>query len=354
MRAVSVEDLKPGMTLARTIINDDMIVVLSENTLLTKAHITRLEFLNIPVVYVKDEYELSQNYLVATSIFNQSNAFLQEYEGVVSSAKRIFEDTNKTGEVPVEETHAIIENDVAPLAKNSGAIDYLYELNHLASDIYNHSLRVSIMAGVIAKWMRLGRAKTQDVILAGFLHDIGKTNFSQKLLDKHVSKLTAEEYEEYIRHTVDGQQVVNTIPGLSDGVKLAVLQHHERMDGSGFPFGSTGADIHEYARIIAVADIYDNITTEREGFVKETPFTAIAYLTEHMFTTLDPGVCMPVLTHITDAFLGSKVVLNDGTKGVIAAYPKDYAGQPIISNEDEQLINLNDHPELKIIEYNPK
>ncbi len=73
-----------------------------------------------------------------------------------------------------------------------------------------------------------------------------------------------------------------------------------------------------------------------------------------MFTTLDPGVCMPVLTHITDAFLGSKVMLNDGTKGVIAAYPKDYAGQPIISNEDEQLINLNEHPELKIIEYNPK
>ena len=123
MRAVSVEDLKPGMTLARTIINDDMIVVLSENTLLTKAHITRMQFLNIPVVYVKDEYELSQNYLVATSIFSQSNAFLQEYEGVVSSAKQIFEDTNKTGEVPVEETHAIIENDVAPLAKNSGAID---------------------------------------------------------------------------------------------------------------------------------------------------------------------------------------------------------------------------------------
>ena len=119
MRAVSVEDLKPGMTLARTVTNDEMIVVLSENTLLTKAHITRLGFLNIPVVYVKDEYELSQNYLVATSIFNRSNAFVRDYEGVVTSAKRIFEDTNKTGEVPVEETHAIIENDVAPMAKNS-------------------------------------------------------------------------------------------------------------------------------------------------------------------------------------------------------------------------------------------
>ena len=71
MRAVSVEDLKPGMILARTLVNDDMIVILSENTLLTKAHITRLTFLNIPVVYVKDEYELSKNYQAVAAIFNR-------------------------------------------------------------------------------------------------------------------------------------------------------------------------------------------------------------------------------------------------------------------------------------------
>ena len=99
---------------------------------------------------------------------------------------------------------------MAPLAKNSGAIDYLYELNHLASDIYNHSLRVSILAGVIAKWMRFNRAKTQEIILAGFLHDIGKTKFSQKLLDKHVSKLTDEEYEEYL-----GNQYIDEFNGIT-------------------------------------------------------------------------------------------------------------------------------------------
>ena len=219
-----------------------MIVVLSENTLLTKAHITRMQFLNIPVVYVKDEYELSQNYLVATSIFSQSNAFLQEYEGVVSSAKQIFEDTNKTGEVPVKETHAIIENDVAPLAKNSGAIDYLYELNHLASDIYNHSLRVSILAGVIAKWMRFNRAKTQEIILAGFLHDIGKTKFSQKLLDKHVSKLTDEEYETIKQHPSIGVEILKNITEMPK-IEIGAHYHHERFDGKGYPEGLAGYGI---------------------------------------------------------------------------------------------------------------
>ncbi len=354
MRAISVEDLKPGMILARTIINEELIVVLSENTLLTKAHITRLSFLNIPVVYIKDEYELSKNYQTVSSIFNRGNAFVKEYDSVVHTAENIFKEANKTGTVPVKKTETMIHDTVEPMAKNSGVIDYLYELNHMATDVYNHSLRVSILAGVIAKWMHFGKKKTNEVILAGFLHDIGKSKFTQRLLDKHIKTLEGEDYEAYIRHTVDGQHMLSSVPNLSEGVKLAAMQHHERMDGSGFPFGSTGKDIHEYARVVAIADIYDNITTEREGFVKETPFAAIAYITENMFTSLDPQVCMPVLTHIKDAFLGSRVMLSDGTKGIIAAYPKDYAAHPVISTEDEEVIDLNKHPELRITEYNPK
>ena len=128
MRAVSVEDLKPGMILARTLVNDDMIVILSENTLLTKAHITRLTFLNIPVVYVKDEYELSKNYQAVAAIFNRGNAFLKDYKSVVSAARRIIDEVRETGNVPVSETNAVVTKQITPLAKSSGAIDYLYEL----------------------------------------------------------------------------------------------------------------------------------------------------------------------------------------------------------------------------------
>ena len=141
---------------------------------------------------------------------------------------------------------------------------------------------------------------------------------------------------------------MNAQPGLSDGVKLAAMQHHERMDGTGFPFNCMGADIHEYARIIMIADIYDNITTEREGYVKQTPFSAIALITESMFTSLDPTVCVPVLTHIKDAFLGSRVTLNNGEKGTIAAYPNDFAAHPVVSISPDEIINLNEHPELTI------
>ena len=354
MRAVSAEDLKPGMLLARTIVNSDMVVVLSEDTLLTKAHITRLTFLNIPVVYIKDEYELNQNYQTVTAIFNRGNAFIKEYESVVQEARSIFAEAGKSGQIPLESTETMVQDKLAPLSKNSGVIDYVYDLNHRASDIYNHSLRVSILAGVIAKWMHFDHAKISDIILAGFLHDIGKTKFPQRLLDKNVNTLQGEDYEAYIQHTVDGHHILNNVSGLSEGVKLAAMQHHERMDGSGFPFNCNGADIHEYARIIMIADLYDNITTEREGYIKQTPFAAIAQLTRNMFTSLDPTVCVPVRTHIKDAFLGSRVTLNNGEKGTIAAYPNDFAAHPIISISNDEILNLNEHPELMITEYNPK
>ena len=354
MRAVSVEDLKPGMTLARTILNDDMVVVLSENTLLSKAHITRLSFLNVPVVYVKDEYELSTNYQNVEAMFNRGNAFVSEYKEVVHTAQEIFDATAANGHVPMDKTNAMVKDTLAPMSKQSGAVDYLYELNHLANDIYNHSLRVSIMSGVIAKWMNFPAEKTRDIILAGFLHDIGKTQFTPRLLEKNTNTLKGDDLEAYMQHTMDGHHILSSKNDLSDGVKLTALQHHECMDGSGFPFNSSAGDINEYARIIALADLYDNITTEREGYVKETPFAAIARITQDMFTRLDPAVCVPFLVHIKKVFLGSTVTLSNGLQGTLVSYPEDYAAHPLVRISQEEIIDLNEHKDLRIVEYNPK
>ena len=351
MRAISVNDLKKDMILARTIVNAKRIVILSENTVLNNAAITRLKFAKIPVVYIKDEAELRED---TSNVISRSNIFIKQYQNVVGTAKSIFEETNKSGKVPVKETEDMVKGNLMPMSRRSGAIDYLHELNHLANDVYNHSLRVSILAGVIAKWMGIDRETTKDIVMAGFLHDIGKTKFEQRLLEKYIPSLKGEDFETYIKHTVDGHHILSNMTGLTDGIRLAALQHHERMDGTGFPFNSRGDDIHLYARIIAVADLYDNITTEREGYIRLTPFNAIAEISKQMYTGLDPAVCVPVINHIKNAFLGSRVLLSNRAEGTIAAYPHGITSLPIIALQDEELLDLNDSPSISIIEYNPK
>lgn len=354
MKALSIDKLQPGMQLARTVVNDDMVVILAENTLLTKAHITRLSFLNIPSVYIKDEYELSPNYQSVMAIFNRGNAFAAEYREVIRAVNTIFEATAKNDEVPVEKSQTLVHDSLAPMSKQSGVIDYLYSLNHMADDVYNHSVRTAILAGVIGKWLHKTPDEINELILAGFLHDIGKTKFPARLQSRRAETLNEDDFEVYMQHTIDGSHLLNANPKIPNGVKLAAFQHHECMDGSGFPFASKSEEIHEFARVIAIADLYDNITTEREGFVRQTPFTAIAKITEQMYTKLDPAISVTILKRIKDAFLGSKVMLSNGLTGTIVNYPSDFAEHPLVRIDQQNIIDLNQHKDITIVEYNQK
>ena len=351
LRAISVDDLQDGMILARTVVNPKRIVIISGNSVLTQAHITRLKFLKIPAVYIKDDKEIEEE---QTRISSRSDLFCYQYEGARSKAETAFMQVRRTGGMSVAEVKELVDTVLLPLSQRSGVIDYLNEINHLASDVYNHSMRVAILSGVFAKWMHMDMETTKDIVLAGFLHDIGKAKFDPRLLEKDVASLTGEDYERYIQHTIEGAQVLNGIYGLSEGVRLTALQHHERMDGSGFPFNVMGDEIHLYARVVAVADIYDNITTEREGRLRQTPFDAVAEIANEMYGTLAPEVCVPVLMNIKNAFLGSHVLLSNRREGRIISYPHGVVTRPILTFSGKSLFDLNEHPEITILEYNQK
>lgn len=353
MQRLNISEVRPGMTLARTVINENLIVVLAENTFLTHAHIDRLKFLGITSVYIKDAYDLSPQSSIVKAMLSSSHAFASDYQEVLSVAEDLFTTAEKTQTLPVEKAKTMIKDAVSPLIRQSGVIDYLYELKHADKSVYNHSLRVSILAGVLAKWMQYDEAAMQDITLAGFLHDIGKTQIDRGIVDKDVESLTPEEMEIYVQHTINGYHLLSANAELSEGVKKAALQHHEKTNGEGFPFNALSADIHEYAKIVALADFYDIVTTEREGFPKYTPFSAIAMITQKMFSEMDPKVCMPFLVNIQQAFLGSTVLLSDKRRGVIVQYPKDYAAMPLVSTEENEIIDLNRKTDLKIVEYNP-
>lgn len=353
MRSIDISKVQPGMTLARTIINDNMIVVLAENTLLSMAHITRLKFLGIQTIHIKDSYDLNPQNLIVQSMLSRSHAFARDYQTVLKSVEELFAITEKTKEVPAVKMKKMVGETLSPMAKESGIIDYLYDLKHINNSAYNHSLRVSILSGVLAKWLHYSDAAINEVILAGFLHDIGKTQLDQKIMEKNVENLTDTEREIYMQHTLDGFHLLAENPDLPDGVKRTTLQHHERIDGSGFPFNSYDLEIHDYAKIVAIADLYDNMTTEREGFLKQTPFSAMQKIRKQMFTDLDPKVCMAFLLNVQQSFIGSSVLLSDKTKGTIIQYPNDYAGLPVIRLTSDEVIDLNFHPELSVIEYNP-
>ncbi|MCR4685147.1 MAG: HD-GYP domain-containing protein [Lachnospiraceae bacterium] len=148
--------------------------------------------------------------------------------------------------------HMLFEQTAQSLA---GAIDAKDQYTH------GHSTRVAEYSRQIAKLAGKSEEECEDVYFAALLHDTGKIGIPDKIINKR-GKLTAEEYAEMKQHPVIGQQILSRIsqsPSLSIGANF----HHERYDGKGYPMGLKGGDIPEIARIIAVADAYDAMTSRR-------------------------------------------------------------------------------------------
>ncbi len=348
MKAVEVEKLKPGMIVAQSVINSECIVILLANTVLTNKHILILKNLQVPKIQVKDEFDLSKLYQQAISLKSKTSSFTREFEKLAKLAKKIFEEIKNEGEIKT--AVAFLAAKILPLADNPASINFLFSLSNSTPELYYHGERVAIFAGIIAKWMKLEWEEIKTIVTAAFLHDIGKYRFPAQFLLKHPADLEGVEMQLYRTHPQSGRNLVQGF-NFEEPIPTIVFQHHEYMNGTGFPMGIRGKDMHPFSKIVAVADAYDRLMAERPGFVKKTPFDALRLLAKEQYAHYDPFVCMPFITELKDHLIGSAVTLNDGRKGKVIFFPKDYASLPVVRLEDETEIDLNKNPEILIIEY---
>ncbi len=159
----------------------------------------------------------------------------------------------------------------------------------------NHSYRVSIYAAKVASYLGLNSERIEDVRAAALLHDIGKLDISKEILYK-AARLTQEEFEEMKRHVEKGVEILEPVGGSLRRVLPIILSHHDRFDGSGY-HPTLGNDIPLEARIIAVADVYDSLTSDRPYRKAMSPFDAKEVITKESGTEFDPQV--------VDAFLAA-------------------------------------------------
>ena len=348
MKDIDVAALKPGMTLAKTVINQDFIVLLLANTVLNDKHISILKNMKISRVCVKDEFDMSKLYQQVVALKNKDSSFNRGFEKLNKMAKKIFDEVRQGGEIksPV----ILLVARILPMADDAGSINYLFNLGHMNNTLAQHCLRVAIFAGIMAKWMELEWSDIRTIVTAAFLHDVGKFKFPPTFLHRTVDDFQGTELQLYKTHCQIGRNMVRDYK-FEEPIPTAVYQHHEFMNGSGFPSGIRGKDTHLFAKIIAAADAYDALISERPGHVKKTPFDAINLFAKSQFSRLDPHVCVPFVTRIKDHLIGSHVTLKDGRKGTVIFYPKDFASLPVVRLEDGTQVNLNQQRDISIVQY---
>jgi HD-GYP domain-containing protein (c-di-GMP phosphodiesterase class II) len=164
-----------------------------------------------------------------------------------------------------------------------------------------------------------------DLGTAGLLHDVGKVSVPIEIITKP-GRLTPEEFEAVKMHPVYAAQHLKERSLVNESIYRGIIQHHEKMDGTGYPYKLSGTQIHPYARIISVADVYDALTSNRPYRTPNPPNEAIEYIMAGMGTQFDEKVLRAFLRKVAPFPMGSTVQLSNGEK---ASVLKNYPDSPL-------------------------
>lgn len=213
---------------------------------------------------------------------------------------------------------------------------------------YTHSINVGLLAALIGKWMKFDNQLQNDLMLAGLLHDIGKMKIDKMILNKP-DKLTEEEFDKIKKHPVYSYELLQDNKNISLDAKIGILMHHERMDGSGYPYGAYSENINEIAKVLAIADTYDAMISERPYQKKRSPFEVMQSMQDGVFGKLDTKILLTFLANIATYYIGTYVALNTGEIGEVVAINPSCVYRPIIRVQ-ERYIDMNTEDSIKIID----
>lgn len=265
-----------------------------------------------------------------------AESFHSEYEQTILLVKRTFSSA-LAGDILIIELRKRLESLFARISEYN-ILTFMPEQAMEEDYMYHHAVLSALTSYLLAKWVGLGSKDWMQVALAGLLHDIGNIRIDPAILSKPAS-LTHEEEREIRNHTKYGYQLLKNITAINDGVKLAALQHHEKVDGSGYPLGVQGDKIHPYAKIVAVADIYHAMTLNRVYKKKQSPFTVLEQLSKESFGQLDAGYVQTFIVKVTQFQNGALVRLNNGRLGEIVFTDRSHPTRPWVSI-DGDIFNL--------------
>lgn len=341
---LSVEDLKVGMVSVNDIKFDGRVLV-GKNVPLTETIIKRLKnsylYQRIEVYFETQDTTEETNSSFKT--VNEVNATLDELSNNLNDLFDNIETLKATGIDELRKFAIDIENEL----ESTHALVKSIILNGSKSDtIYRHSVNVAAISSILGKWLELPGDQIKLLTYSALLHDFGKTKINQNILNKP-GPLTKEELAQIKLHTVSAYNLVKEIPFLDKAVSYGVLMHHERLDGSGYPLGLKDNNIHTFGKIIAIADTFDAINSDRPYKISSTPINALITLQQESLHRLDYHYCKVFLEHLLNYYTGENVLLNtNAVCKILNLNINDLSNPLLLSGSD--LIDFRHHKNLQI------
>ncbi len=367
MKQIPITALIPGMVTAEDILTYDSQLIVPKNVVLTENIISRLESYSIYYVNINDDiadefYKPmapdSDNINENPSILSFSPQFQSNKEKIKNSSafQRFNQDFTRCEDhfkdnlmkslhrnEPLRVNELLKE--VMMLLRNEDGnvsiFDMLLNMCNKEDSVYAHCIDVALISNVLARWLNFSEADQKMVTACGLFHDVGKFMLPSGVLRKP-GKLTPAEFEIVKTHTIEGFHMLNRFRNIPEPVKNVALMHHEKCDGSGYPYGLKGNEIDKFSKIVTIADIFDAMTSERVYRAAMCPFSVIKHFEDNGIQKYEMKYILTFLENVSNSYLNHRVTLSNGLEGDVIFINNEKFSQPVIRTDNNEIINLQE------------
>lgn len=311
---IPLNKLKPGMVIERDIYGKDKktstVAMLKSGEQLNSSLIAKIKALDISGVYIHGDNKFNNEQVVDTKMKVE----------VLDNIKNIYDLSEKATQAlysgAIRNANDVLDKLIDTIINNENTFIDIDSLRMYDDCTYNHSLGVTVLTIAIGKKYGLTREQLSELALCALLHDIGKMRVPIEIITKP-GKLTKSEFEKIKEHPEQGGHILTGNELVNERILRGVISHHEKYNGTGYPYQLRGEEIPLYGRIITVADVYDALTANRPYRTPTTPAEAIEYVMGGIDRQFDGRIVNSFLQCISPYPVGSCVKLSNGQKAVI-------------------------------------
>lgn len=328
-----IDELKEGSRLAKAVTGRNGIVILGEGAELTPFYIKRLKEMGITHVYLdggETRITAVPSKLAAasssdlkcedkSSLYRELVRRLNGYSCCMNHV-----DSAKDRRFKLRYRRALADALTHPVVA-----DWLHKLMQFDEYIFGHAVHVSILSMLLGDECDYTEAQMLELLLGSLLFDVGMTSLPKELV-RSDRELSEKERQLLRQHTEIGYRLLSDIQGMPKQAAMVALSHHERFDGSGYPFGRQGAAIPEYARIVALADSYDALVSPRRYRDAYRADDVIEFLFASGDYYFDARLVQLFLQRMKAFPLSSILTLSSGQTGVVTSYRSSLAHRPVV------------------------
>lgn len=352
---VKINQLKEGCILSKDVISHTNRPFMPRKTIISTQHIEALYAFLIDYVEVEPLQVTGEKFKPEEMIEEKeekqeikTHTKKVSYLDSVQLFKKLFKDWQAGASVDLVKVRNILIPLIEYFIERPKEIFMLHHYSNTEDYLFHHSITVGLLSALLGKKMNFKQGEWLQLGLAGSLIDCGMAKIDARIINKKGSLLPSE-FQEIKQHPLYSYKLLANVQTLKKEAKLAILQHHERMDGSGYPMGTRSESLHLYSKIIAVADVYHAMTSERVYRTKQSPFKVLEVIMHDHFGEFDHQVIQTLVGSIANFSTGTKVKLSNNEYAEIVFIESKNPTRPMVKLIDsDEIIQLKDHRNLYI------